>query len=158
MEDEQYLQQVKLKRLIKRLKESSGVSGTSLISLVIPAGKKVSDYNQMLTDEQGKAENIKDRVNKLSVITALVSAKEILRSWNGTTQNGLCVYCGQVELPGTNVKKKLKIVFEPYKKITTKLYKCHDSFDTAPLERLLESNEVYGFAIIDGHGTLMAKV
>ena len=61
-------------------------------------------------------------------------------------------------MPGTNVKKKLKIVFEPYKKITTKLYKCHDSFDTTPLERLLESNEVYGFCIIDGHGTLMAKV
>jgi hypothetical protein len=34
----------------------------------------------MLTEEQSKAENIKDRVNRLSVIEALVSTKEVLRN------------------------------------------------------------------------------
>lgn len=37
------MEQFKLKRLIKRLNEAEG-DGTSLISLVIPAGKKVSDF------------------------------------------------------------------------------------------------------------------
>ena len=62
-----FLQQFKLKRLIKKLSTADG-DGTSLITLVIPQGKKISDYSNMLTDEIGKAENIKDRQNKLSVI------------------------------------------------------------------------------------------
>ncbi len=59
-EEKQFLEQFKLKRLIKKLRSSDG-NGTSLVSLIIPAGKKVHDYIQMLTDEYGKAENIKDR-------------------------------------------------------------------------------------------------
>ncbi len=43
-EDKIYLEQFKLKRLLKRLKKSEG-NGTSLISLIIPAGKKVSDFS-----------------------------------------------------------------------------------------------------------------
>ncbi len=35
----------------------------------------------MLTEEQSKAENIKDRVNRQSVIEALVSTKEVLRNY-----------------------------------------------------------------------------
>lgn len=65
-EETQYLEQFKLRRLVKKLKNADG-NGTSLISLIIPAGKKLHDYVQMLTDEFGKAENIKDRANKQSV-------------------------------------------------------------------------------------------
>ena len=41
--EEHYLEQFKLKRLIKKLKNADG-NGTSLISLVIPANKKISDF------------------------------------------------------------------------------------------------------------------
>lgn len=34
----------------------------------------------MLTEEMGKAEQIKDRVNRLSVLDALVTSKEVLRN------------------------------------------------------------------------------
>jgi len=35
----------------------------------------------MLTDEMGKAEQIKDRVNRLSVLDALTSTKEVLKNF-----------------------------------------------------------------------------
>jgi peptide chain release factor subunit 1 len=61
-------------------------------------------------------------------------------------------------LQKSNSVKKLKISFEPFIKITAKLYNCGPKFDTTPLERLVESNESYGFVIVDGSGCLMAKV
>ena len=97
--EQHYQEQYRLKRLIRKLQEAEG-DGTSLISLIIPGGKKVSEFNQMLTEEQSKAENIKDRVNRLSVIEALVSTKEVLRNQKITTQNGLCVFVGKVKIPG----------------------------------------------------------
>lgn len=40
----------------------------------------------------------------------------------------------------------------------TKVFNCGDKFDTSVLERLLESHETYGFAIIDGNGILLGKL
>jgi peptide chain release factor subunit 1 len=155
-EEEQFLQQFKLRRMIKKLKEAEG-NGTSLISLIIPAGKKVSDFSQMLTEEMGKAENIKDRVNRQSVKDALTSAKEKLKSYK-TIDNGLAIFCGNVLLAKTNTIKKIMIAIEPYRKITSKLYNCGDKFDLGPLEGLLVSHESYGFVIVDGNGTLFGKL
>ncbi len=113
----------------------------------------------MLTDEIGKADNIKDRTNRLSVITALVSAKEKLKNYsNKTLPNGLAIYCGNVMVTTSKSLKKVMIAIEPYKRIVSKLYKCGDKFETEPLEKLVESNETYGFAIIDGNGSLFGKV
>lgn len=106
----------------------------------------------------GKAEQIKDRVNRLSVLDALTSTKEILKGFKSTTDNGLCIFCGKIKMPGQKTIKKIKIVFEPYKPVKTKIYNCGDKFDTSVLERLLESHETYGFAIIDGNGFLFGKL
>ena len=43
IEDEEYLEQFRLRRIIKKLKNSDG-NGTSLVSLIIPAGKRVHEY------------------------------------------------------------------------------------------------------------------
>ena len=83
----------------------------------------------MLTDEQSKAENIKDRVNRLSVIDALVSTKEVLRNYKNQTTNGLCLFVGKVKVPGqNNLTRKVKIIFEPFKEIRSKIYFCGDKF------------------------------
>lgn len=50
------------------------------------------------------------------------------------------------------------MVFEPFKPVKTKVFNCGDKFDTSVLERLLESHETYGFAIIDGNGILLGKL
>lgn len=75
-----------------------------------------------------------------------------------TTDNGLCIFCGKIKLPGQKSVKKIKIVFEPFKPVKTKIYNCGDKFDTSVLERLVESHDAYGFAIIDGNGILLGKL
>ncbi len=69
------VEQFKIKKLIKKLETARG-NGTSMISLILPPKKQIPDVNKMLTDELGKASNIKDRVNRQSVQTAITSAKE----------------------------------------------------------------------------------
>jgi len=69
------IEQWKIKRLIKRLDEAKG-NGTSMISLIIPAKKAITDITKMLNDEQGTAVNIKSNVNRKSVLTAITSARE----------------------------------------------------------------------------------
>lgn len=149
-----FLEQFKLRRLIKKLESING-DGTSLITLVIPAKKRVSDFSQMITDEIGKADNIKDRVNRQSVQMALTSVKEKLRNYmNKTLANGLVVYCGNGTMVGHKDAKKYMIAFEPYKEVNTKAYKCGDKFEVEFLRSMLEANEKYGFVIVDGSGAL----
>lgn len=149
-----FLEQFKLRRLIKKLESSEG-NGTSLISLVIPAGKRATDFSQMITEEIGKADNIKDRVNRQSVQTALGSVKEKLRNYlNKSLPTGLVIYCGNATLTGHREARKIMVAFEPYKEVNTKVYNCGDKFELDFLKALLETNERYGFVIVDGNGAL----
>lgn len=149
-----FLEQFKLRRLIKKLESAEG-NGTSLISLVIPAGKRATDFSQMITEEIGKADNIKDRVNRQSVQMALTSVKEKLRNYlNKSLPTGLIIYCGNATLAGHREARKVMIAFEPYKEVNTKVYNCGDKFELDFLKSLLETNERYGFIIVDGNGAL----
>jgi len=47
---------------------------------------------------------------------------------------------------------------EPIKPINIFTYRCDSAFVTDPLKEQLETNEKYGFIIIDGNGTLFAVV
>jgi peptide chain release factor subunit 1 len=149
-----FLEQFKLRRMIKKLETAEG-NGTSLITLVIPAGKRATDFSQMVTEEIGKADNIKDRVNRQSVQMALTSVKEKIRNYlNKALPNGLVIYCGNATLAGHQESRKVMIAFEPYKEVNTKVYKCGDKFEIDFLKALLETNERYGFIIVDGNGAL----
>lgn len=153
-----FLEQFKLRRLIKKLESITG-DGTSLITLVIPAKKRVSDFSQMITDEIGKADNIKDRVNRQSVQMALTSVKEKLRNYmNKNLPTGLVVFCGNGTMIGHKDSKKYMIAFEPYKEVNTKTYKCGDMFEFDFLKGMLETNERYGFIIVDGSGATFATI
>jgi len=56
------------------------------------------------------------------------------------------------------IRKKVNIDFEPFKPINTSLYLCDNKFHTAPLAELLESDERFGFVIMDGSGCLFGVV
>lgn len=89
----------------------------------------------------------------------MVSTKEVLRTYKGSTDNGLCLFVGKVKVPGqNNLTRKVKIIFEPFKEIKSKIYFCGDLFQTEVLEKLLESHDSFGFAIIDGNGCLMGRL
>lgn len=146
----------KIKRLIKGLEEARG-NGTSMISLIMPPKDQVSRVQKMLGDEYGTASNIKNRVNRLSVLSAITSAQQRLKLYNKVPPNGLVVYTGTI-LTDEGKEKKVNIDFEPFKPINTSLYLCDNKFHTEALNELLESDNKYGFIIMDGNGSLFGSL
>merc|ERR1711870_97772 len=51
-------------------------------------------------------------------------------------------------------EKKVTIDFEPFKPINTTMYLCDNKFHTEDLAELLESDDKFGFLIMDGNGAL----
>lgn len=149
------LVQFKVKRMIRYLDTAKG-DGTSMISVIIPPTKKIADIQKQLVDEYGKAEHIKDRVNRQSVLGGITSAREKLKTFGRVPKCGLFIYVGTVYADDGKQTKKIIIDFEPHKQIHTTMYNCGNHFITQPLKELLESDEKYGFIIVDGLGVLWA--
>jgi peptide chain release factor subunit 1 len=112
---------------------------------------------KMLADEYGTASNIKSRVNRQSVLDAITSTQQRLKLFNSVPPNGLVIYCGTV-LTDDNKEKKVTIDFEPFKPINTSLYLCDNKFHTEALQELLESDDKYGFIVMDGNGSLFGTL
>lgn len=128
-----------------------------MISLIIPPGDQISRVSKMLGDEYGTAANIKNRVNRLSVLGAITSTQQKLKLYNRVPDNGLVVYCGTV-MTEDGKEKKVNYDFEPFKPINTSLYLCDNKFHTEALSELLESDAKFGFIIIDGNGSLFGTL
>lgn len=92
--DDQSIEIFRMKRLFKRL-ETAKVSG-SVITVIIPPRKNVSDVTKLLAEEQGKAVNIKDRTNRNSVVEAQIAARERLKLYQRAPDNGLILFCGRI--------------------------------------------------------------
>lgn len=142
----------RVKKLIKSLESARG-NGTSMISLVIPPKGQISIYQKMLTDEYGTASNIKSRVNRLSVLSAITSTQQKLKLYTRVPTNGLVIYCGDI-INEEGKEKKVTFDIEPYKPINTSLYLCDNKFHTDVLSELLEADDKFGFIIMDGQGSL----
>lgn len=71
--------------------------------------------------------------------------------------NGLVLYTGTI-LTDDGKEKKVNIDFEPFKTINTSLYLCDNKFHTEALSELLESENKYGFIVMDGNGTLFGTL
>lgn len=139
-----------MKKLLQQLSNYEG-NGTSLISLIIPSGDQLAKYSTLLTTEYGAASNIKSRTNRLAVLSAITSTQQKIKTFNKVPPNGLAIFCGIVMVDGK--EKKLTIDMEPYKPVTRSLYMCDKTFHLEILEELMETNENYGFVIIDGEQT-----
>jgi len=124
-----------------------------MISLIIPPKDQISRVAKMLGDEFGTASNIKSRVNRWSVLGAITSTQQRLKLYARVPDNGLVIYCGTI-VTAEGKEKKVNIDFEPFKPINTSLYLCDNKFHTEPLNELLESDEKFGFIVIDGNGSL----
>lgn len=153
--DKSDIEKWKIKKMIKNLDELKG-NGTSLISLIIPPNDDLNKYQKMLTNEYSTASNIKNRVNRLSVLSAITSVQQKLKLYNKTPKNGLIIYCGHISTG--KIEKKLSISFEPFKPISNSKYLCGDHFYTNDLKLLLDDDKKYGFIIIDGKETLYAII
>jgi len=96
-------------------------------------------------------------VNRLSVLSAIKSTQERLKLYHRVPPNGLVVYCGTI-ITEDNKEKKVTIDFEPFKPINTSLYLCDNKFHTEALQALLQSDDKFGFIIMDGNGTLFGTL
>ena len=103
-----------MKRLIQKLENARG-NGTSMISLVIPAGDQISRVGKMLAEEYGTAANIKSRVNRLSVLSAITSVQQRLKLYPRTPPNGLVIYCGTIVTEENRKEKKINVDLEPFR-------------------------------------------
>ncbi|KAH7521046.1 hypothetical protein JRO89_XSUnG0124700 [Xanthoceras sorbifolium] len=146
----------KIKKLIKALESARG-NGTSMISLIMPPRDQISRVTKMLGDEYGTASNIKSRVNRQSVLAAITSAQQRLKLYSKVPPNGLVLYTGTV-VTDDGKEKKVTIDFEPFKPINASLYLCDNKFHTEALNELLESDDKFGFIVMDGNGTLFGTL
>ncbi|VDM33803.1 unnamed protein product [Hydatigera taeniaeformis] len=146
----------RIKKLIKSLEAARG-NGTSMISLIIPPKDQVTRVAKMLAEEYGTASNIKSRVNRLSVLSAITSVQQRLKLYNKVPPNGLVVYCGTI-ITEDGKEKKVNIDFEPFRPVNTSLYLCDNKFHTEALNALLTDDSKFGFIIMDGSGTLFGTL
>merc|ERR1719394_1615942 len=128
-----------------------------MISLIVPPKDDINRINKMLSEEQSTATSIKSRVNRLSVLSAITSTQQRLKRYNRTPNNGLILYCGDI-ITEDGKEKKVTIDFEPFKPINTTMYLCDNKFHTEDLAELLESDDKFGFLIMDGNGSLFGTV
>lgn len=152
MDNQLEVEKWKIRKMIKSLNEMKG-QGTSMITLIIPAGDQIAKSQSMLTTELGTASNIKSRVNRLSVLGAITSVQQKLKLYHRTPPNGLVIYAGTI-ITQTGKKKKVTLDFEPFKPINQSQYYCDNRFHTELLNQLLESDEKHGFIIVDGSSCL----
>src|SRR5438477_1562350 len=98
-----------------------------MISLIIPPKDQIPRVQKLLAEEFGTASNIKNRVNRLSVLGAITSAQQRLKLYTRVPNCGLVIYCGTI-LTDEGKEKKVTIDFEPFKPINTSLYLCDNRF------------------------------
>ena len=145
-----------MKKQLTRLNDVEG-NGTSLVTLCIASGSQINLSQKMLTTEFGTATNIKSRVNRQSVLSAIKSAQNKLKMYKETPENGLALFCGMV-VDSEGKEKMVSQAIEPLKPLTRGMYMCDSRFHTSLLEDMLQDAPMYGFIIIDGNGCLFATV
>ncbi|EPY36555.1 peptide chain release factor subunit 1 [Angomonas deanei] len=153
---EKTIERYKVKKLIQMLESARGM-GTSVISIYMTPKEQISGMVSKLIGELGTASNIKSHTNKLSVQSAINTAMGRLKQMNRVPNNGLLLYSGTV-LTEDNKEKKLTLDIEPFKPVSRSLYLCDNKFHTEELRRMLESDDKFGFIIMDGNGTMYATV
>ncbi|XVF46273.1 hypothetical protein PTKIN_Ptkin03bG0014600 [Pterospermum kingtungense] len=156
MADDKNIEIVRIKRLIQSLEAARG-NGTSMISLIMSPRDEISRVTNMLGEEYGTASNIKNRVNRQSVLGAITSAQQRLKLSRNVPPNGLVLYTGTI-ITEDGKEKKVTIDFEPFRPINTSLYLCDNRFHTEALNELLESDDKFGFIVMDGNGTLFGTL
>src|SRR3989344_7113290 len=157
----------KRQKLRKFLKELEGIRGrhTELVSVYVPAGYELIKIIQHLQEEQGTAENIKDKTTRLHVIESLDRAIRHLRLYKKTPENGLAVFAGNASERESQTDIKVWSI-EPPMPIQTRLYRCDQTFVLDILKEQLDVKDIYGLIVLDNRegtigllrGTLITEI
>ena len=157
-------QKKELRKFVNELSKYRG-RHTELVSVYVPAGYELIKIIQHLQEEQGTAENIKDKTTRNNVIDALERLIRHLKLFKRTSENGLAAFSGNVaEKEGQQDIKVWSI--EPPIPLKTRIYRCDQTFVLDLLRELLDINETYGLIVMDNReanigllrGTLITQV
>ncbi len=150
------MEDVALKRLVRELEKIRG-TGTQLISLYIPPGYPRGELSSMLTDEYGKAGNIKDKTTRKNVQAALQKIMVYLKAIDyKIPETGLVIFCGNISPnPGESDIRLFSVV--PPQPVP-KIYRCDSTFYLEPLKEMLKPTEYYGILVLDGKEATIAVI
>jgi peptide chain release factor subunit 1 len=135
------------KRTLEALRDKHG-RGTELISLYIPHDKQIHEVASQLREEFGQASNIKSRVTRQNVTSAIESLLSRLKLIPKAPENGVVIFCGAVDI-GANKTEMLTYIIEPPEPVVSYKYHCDSSFLLTPLEDMLHEKKTYGLIVID---------
>jgi len=137
----------KLKRFINQLKNVRG-RHTELVTVYIPKDYSIIKVTQQLAQEKDTASNIKDKRTRTNVQDSLERLIRHLRLYKETPPNGLAAFAGNISENESKVDIEV-FSLEPPFPITTRLYRCDQTFVLDELEKQLESNSVHGLVVMD---------
>lgn len=135
------------KRRLEELKSKKG-RGTELISLYIPHDKQISDVVAQLRDEHGQAANIKSKLTRTNVQSALESLMSRLRYIPRAPENGIVLFTGAVDV-GSNKTDLQSYTIEPPDPLVSYKYHCNSNFYLETLEDMLADKKTYGLLVLD---------
>lgn len=135
------------KKTLEAIRDKRG-RGTELISLYIPHDKQISDITSQLREESGQASNIKSRVTRQNVQSALESLLSRLRLIPKAPVNGVVIFCGAVDV-GANKTELQTYIVEPPEALVTYKYHCNSTFLLTTLEEMLHDKKTYGLLVLD---------
>ncbi len=144
------------RKLLKELKGKKG-RGTELISLYIPPGRNVYDVIKYLRDEYDQASNIKDKLTRKNVQSAIESIIQKLKLYRKVPENGLVIFCGAIPQGKDRGTEKIEIyVVEPPEPVRSFQYICDHEFYLEPLEDMTREKKAYGLIVMDRGGGVIA--
>lgn len=135
------------KKSLEVLRDKHG-RGTELISLYIPPDKQIHEVTSYLREELGQAANIKSRVTRQNVQSAIESLLSRLKLIPKAPDNGVVIFCGAVDV-GADKTEMQTYIIEPPEPIKSYKYHCDSSFYLEPLEEMLIEKETYGLLVLD---------
>ena len=143
-----------LKHDIEKLESRRSFNmSTSLITLYIPPGTRISDISQQLKEEYGTATNIKDKNTGKAIQSAISSIQSRLKNISDPGENGLVIFCGI-----TQSNKVEYYAISPPEPVGIKLYRCDHVFLVDHLKEILETKQRYGLVIIARGRSTIATV
>ncbi|MBW6518643.1 MAG: peptide chain release factor aRF-1 [ANME-2 cluster archaeon] len=135
------------KRRLEELRSKKG-RGTELISLYIPHDKQISDVVAQLRDEHGQAANIKSKLTRTNVQSALESLMSRLRYIPRAPPHGIVLFTGSVDVGGNKTDLQSYSV-EPPEPLISYKYHCDSAFYLETLEDMLTDKMTYGLLVLD---------
>jgi len=140
-------QKYDLKRKIEELKSCKG-KHTELISLYVPASKKIFDVVSYLKNELSQSQNIKSKTTRKNVLSAIESIMSRLKQFKNNPENGVNLFDGH-KIVGAELTKMVAFIVEPPLPITTFLYSCDSLFYVESLQLMFTEKDIYWLFLID---------